>query len=54
MLESKAVNTILALVAMLGTFVGGSGLAGPAPSDLLLVGTLAVALVLSRKPTEPR
>lgn len=54
MLESKAVNTILVLVAMLGTFVGGSGLAGPAPSDLLLLSTLAVALSLSRKPTETR
>lgn len=52
--ESKAVHTILALVAMLGTFVGGTGLAGPAPSELLLVSTLAVALLLSRKPTEPR
>jgi hypothetical protein len=54
MLESKAGRTIVALVALLGAFVGGSGLAGPAPSDLLLVSTLAVALMLSRKPTENR
>ncbi len=54
MLESKAVNTILALGAMLGTLLGGTGLAGPARSDLLLVSTLALALILSRKPAEPR
>ena len=53
MLEGKALMLLGAGVALVGTLLGSSGLAGPTPSDVLLALCSAVALILCRDPRKP-
>ena len=52
-LEGKVVMTLGALLALLGTFAGISGVLGPSTSDVLLTLGAFVALTLCRNVRRP-
>jgi hypothetical protein len=53
MLEGKALMVLGAGVALLGTLVGSSSLAGPTRSEVLLAFGAILALTLCRRPRKP-
>ena len=53
MLEGKALVLLGAGVALFGTLLGSSGLAGPTPSDVLLALCTILTLILCRDARKP-
>jgi hypothetical protein len=53
MLEGKVLMTLSALLALLGTYAGISGVLGPSSSDVLLMLGAFVALTLCRNVRRP-